>query len=150
MLGMVGHGPGKLSVTPATPTPSTSARPRQSPDSLRLGVMPWWTWIVIWVALLALTLLVLAALGYYLFRKVKALLKEIEQASAVLDRTTNPPAGAEGTAREPQIAVFRDPALVREEGAEGKALRVAYRRERRIRRRVDRGQPVSLRDLPHV
>nr|WP_024477040.1 hypothetical protein [Arthrobacter sp. CAL618] len=112
--------------------------------------MPWWTWIVIWVALLALSLLVLAALGYFLFRKVKALLKEVEHASEVLDRTTNPPTGGDGAVREPNIAVFRDPGTVRNEGAEAKALRIAYRRERRIRRRVGRGQPVSLRDLPHV
>ncbi|WP_051317697.1 hypothetical protein [Arthrobacter sp. CAL618] len=105
---------------------------------------------MIWVALLALSLLVLAALGYFLFRKVKALLKEVEHASEVLDRTTNPPTGGDGAVREPNIAVFRDPGTVRNEGAEAKALRIAYRRERRIRRRVGRGQPVSLRDLPHV
>lgn len=105
---------------------------------------------MIWVALLALTLLVLAALGYFLFRKVKALLKEVEHASEMLARTTNPPTSADGAVREPSIAVFRDPGTVRDEGAEAKALRVAHRRERRIRRRVGRGQPVSLRDLPHV
>ena len=112
--------------------------------------MPWWTWIVIWVALLALTLLVLLALGYYLFRKVKGLLKELEQASEVLDRSSHPVAGAELPVREPAIAVFRDPAEVSEERAEGKTLRIAARRERRVHRRVERGQPVSLRDLPHV
>ena len=116
--------------------------------------MPWWTWIVIWVALLALTLLVLVALGYHLFRKVKALLKEVEQAGEVLDRSTNPatdpdqhPAGVD---RETLMAVFRDPADVRDERAAGKALRIAARRERRVHRRVERDQPVSLRDLPHV
>ncbi|MBG6190115.1 hypothetical protein IWX64_001051 [Arthrobacter sp. CAN_A212] len=113
--------------------------------------MPWWTWIVIWVALLALTLLVLVALGYYLFRKVKALLKEVEHAGEVLDRSTTPAASLDEVVREPvPLAVFRDPADVRDERAAGKALRVAARRERRVHRRVNRSQPVSLRDLPHV
>ncbi|NOJ64522.1 MULTISPECIES: hypothetical protein [unclassified Arthrobacter] len=112
--------------------------------------MPWWTWIVIWVALLALTLLVLAALGYYLFRKVKALLKEVEHAGEVFDRSTTPAASPDEAVREFVPAVFRDPADVRDERAVGKALRVAKRRERRVHRRVNRSQPVSLRDLPHV
>ncbi|WP_026552919.1 hypothetical protein [Arthrobacter sp. H20] len=112
--------------------------------------MPWWTWIVIWVALLALTLLVLVALGYFLFRKVKALLKEVEHASEVLDRSTHPAGSPEETVGEAALAVFRDPAVVREELSEAKALRIASRRERRVHRRVERGQPVSLKDLPHV
>lgn len=112
--------------------------------------MPWWTWIVIWVALLALTLLVLAALGYHLFRKVKALLKEVEHASEVLDRSTTPAVSPDLPVREFVPAASRDPADVRDERAEGKALRIAARRERRVHRRVNRSQPVSLRDLPHV
>lgn len=105
---------------------------------------------MIWVALLALTLLVLAALGYHLFRKVKALLKEVEHASEVLDRSTTPAVSPDLPVREFVPAAFRDPADVRDERAEGKALRIAARRERRVHRRVNRSQPVSLRDLPHV
>ncbi|MHA7156157.1 hypothetical protein [Arthrobacter sp. TMN-50] len=112
--------------------------------------MPWWMWIVIWVALLALTLLVLAALGYHLFRKVKALLRDVEHATDAIDRSTSPAAGPEQPTRGSTVAVFRDPGTVRDEVHEAKALRVASRRERRIHRRVERGQPVSLKDLPHV
>lgn len=112
--------------------------------------MPWWTWIVIWVALLALTLLVLVALGYYLFRKVKALLKEVEHATDVIDRSTHPTTVTEQPARDSPVAVFRDPGTVRDELRDAKALRVASRRERRVHRRVEHGQPVSLKDLPHV
>lgn len=112
--------------------------------------MPWWTWILIWVALLALTLLVLAGLGFFLFRKVKGVLAEIQTASEALDRSTTPPVAPAAADSEPEVAVFRDPADVNAERIEGKMLRVAARRERRIHRRVTRSQPVSLKDLPHV
>ncbi|MHA7275631.1 hypothetical protein ACX80O_03765 [Arthrobacter sp. Hz1] len=112
--------------------------------------MPWWTWIVIWVALLALTLLVLAVLGYHLFRKVKALLAEVEHATGMIDQSTSQMAGPEQVACDSPVAVFRDPGTVRDELRDAKALRVASRRERRIHRRVEHGQPVRLKDLPHV
>ena len=42
--------------------------------------MPWWSWIVIWIALVALSLLFFVVLGARLFRQFMATVKELEAA----------------------------------------------------------------------
>lgn len=117
--------------------------------------MPWWSWIVIWVALLALSLLYVVLLGIKLWRHVVRLGKEFSEASA---RMGNRPGGPDGelpgrTAetplpeREPGWAVSSDPALLAEEYRAGKRRRRIDRVRRRVARRRLRGQAQSLRDL---
>ena len=114
--------------------------------------MPWWSWVLIWVSLLACTLAVLVLGGVYLVRKGLALMREAGDALGRLS-----PAGpADGPADDggprpgapvPGSAVFAEPAVMRREYAEGREKRRAARRDRRVERRRLRGQPQSLRDL---
>ena len=43
--------------------------------------MPWWSWIVIWIALVALSLLFFVVLGVRLYRKFMATVKELGEAA---------------------------------------------------------------------
>ena len=126
--------------------------------------MPWWSWVLIWVSLLACTLLVLVLGGVHIVRKGLALMREAGEALGQLSPAIRV---ADGTAAEeradaggraddggalsaapaPGSAVFAEPAAMRREYAEGRARRREARRERRVERRRLRGQPQSLRDL---
>ena len=119
--------------------------------------MPWWSWVLIWVSLVACTLLVLVLGAVHLVRKGLALMRD---AGGALERLTPASSLGEGPgeaaaddggarlgARAPGSAVFADPAAMRREYAEGRERRRAARRERRVERRRLRGQPQSLRDL---
>lgn len=111
--------------------------------------MPWWSWIVIWVALAALTLLFLIYCGFRLYRGFSAVLTELGRASSVVDRltwSTGDQAGSSDRIFEP--AVFAEPSLMRAEYRSGKAQRAERRRVNRVARRIERGQPVAVRDLP--
>ncbi|GAA2197131.1 hypothetical protein [Sinomonas flava] len=115
--------------------------------------MPWWSWVLIWVALSACTVTFLVLAGVYLVRKGLALMRD---ASAALGEIAERPPAAEGPAhdheaspsrRAPGSAVFADPDLMRREYEEGRELRRLSRRDRRVERRRLRGQPQSLHDL---
>jgi uncharacterized iron-regulated membrane protein len=114
--------------------------------------VPWWSWILIWVALVACTLVVLLLGGIYLFRKGMAVLRS---ASADLERVTARPAavgttddaGPAALVRVPGSAVFANPERLREEYEQGREQRRLARRDRRVARRRERGQMQSLRDL---
>ena len=81
--------------------------------------MPWWSWIVIWIALVALSLLFFGVLGVRLFRQFMATLKELGEAAerfstclhrrapAPLQRPTPAGAGAAGSADQPSAGARR-------------------------------------------
>jgi hypothetical protein len=116
--------------------------------------MPWWSWIVLWVAVAALAALFVLYLGFRLYRGFLAVIEAMGDAGDALASVPGRPDDGyhatvgSGAARLP--AVFRDPAEVRAERAEGKRWRALARAQRRVRRRASRGQPQLLRDLPHL
>ncbi|WP_394937694.1 hypothetical protein [Psychromicrobium sp. YIM B11713] len=134
--------------------------------------MPWWSWIVIWVALVALSLLYVVLLGIKLWRHFVALGREVSHASERLSfapsRGASPSGAASGDLlrqavgeaatnessapaelREPGWAIHGNPTELRAEYVQGKQDRKAVRRDRRIARRRERGQAQSLSDLRH-
>jgi hypothetical protein len=124
--------------------------------------MPWWSWILIWISLVALSLLFYGVLGVRLYRQCMITLKELGEAA---DRFSGPPSAAgavtaaatvdagapAGTSPSrrllPGDAVFASPALVRNHYHASKLSRQNARRLRRIQRKKDRGQPQALRDI---
>ena len=68
--------------------------------------MPWWSWIVIWIALIALSLLFFGVLGLRLYRQAMITLRELSEAadrfsrvpSAVAPGSGPPAAGADADA----------------------------------------------------
>jgi hypothetical protein len=123
--------------------------------------MPWWSWIVIWIALVALSLLFFVVLGVRLFRQFMATVKELDEAgerfssfpsAAVAPGTGQADGGSAGagTTRPlpgPGSAVFAPPAEMHHEYHASKLARQEARRRRRIQRKADRGQPQALRDI---
>jgi hypothetical protein len=118
--------------------------------------MPWWSWIVIWIALVALSLLFFVVLGVRLYRKFMTTVKELGEAGdrfGHLPSATPVPAPAEPgapatpTALASGSAVFAPPARVRHDYEAAKAARREARRLRRVQRKADRGQPQRLHDI---
>ena len=129
--------------------------------------MPWWSWIVIWIALVALSLLFFVVLGVWLFRKFTATLKELGEAG---QRFSTFPAGpgtvgsaavhlgridsdgddagdGSGPRAEPGSAVFASPVQMGHEYRASKFTRQETRRQRRVQRKRDRRQPQRLHDI---
>ncbi len=130
--------------------------------------MPWWSWIVIWIALIALSLLFFGVLGLRLYRQAMTTLEELGEAAerfshlpsplspeagpATADADGGTEAGApDGTDADPRPvpggAVFASPARMRHDYHASKLARQNARRLRRIQRKKDRGQPQALRDI---
>jgi len=124
--------------------------------------MPWWSWILIWIALVALSLLFFGVLGLRLYRQATTTLRELSEAADRFSHVPSPadpgsgpaaadaddPGGADATARPaPGDAVFASPARMRHDYHASKFARQDARRLRRIQRRKDRGQPQALRDI---
>ncbi|MEY9776789.1 hypothetical protein [Arthrobacter sp. MW3 TE3886] len=132
--------------------------------------MPWWSWIVIWIALVALSLLFFGVLGLRLFRQATTTLSELGEAAdrfSTLPAPAGPagiagagttgtgsaagasdPAGADKPLRPvPGDAIFASPARMRHDYHASKLARQNARRLRRIQRKKDRGQPQALRDI---
>jgi hypothetical protein len=116
--------------------------------------MPWWSWILIWIALIALSLLFYVLMGIQLWRKFMATAKELGAAGDKLGHlagpgsVTDPPADpAAPTQTVPGAAVFASPHQMRHDYHASKSSRVEARRQRRIRRKAERGQPQALRDI---
>lgn len=110
--------------------------------------MTWWTWILLWLALIALSLLFLGFLAWRLFRGFSALADEMGRAGELLAPSAAGP--EEVPVRTFHPAAFRSLAAVRAENLESARLRRWQRAERRIRRRSLRNQPQLLRDMPHL
>ncbi|KUM33042.1 hypothetical protein [Arthrobacter sp. EPSL27] len=125
--------------------------------------MPWWSWIVIWIALVALSLLFFVVLGARLYRQFMATLKDLGEAA---ERFSTVPAAARpaeagdgdhpaGSGHQdgledrpgPGSAIFASPAQMRHDYRASKFARQDARRQRRIQRKTDRGQPQRLRDI---
>ncbi|MCA4131459.1 hypothetical protein [Arthrobacter sp. M4] len=115
--------------------------------------MTWWSWILLWVALIALSLLLHVLLGVRLFRQAMATVKELGAAGEKLghlgpfpepDKPDN-----DGGKRllPPGSAVFAPPEQMRHDYLAAKAARREARRKRRVERRAERGQPQSLHDI---
>ena len=114
--------------------------------------MPWWTWILIWIALIALSLLFYVLLGIRLYRQFIAVMKDLgaagakvghlAPAAAPVDDCLQPPGSP-----KPGAAVFASPARMRHDYDASKSSRRDVRRQRRVQRRHSRGQPQLLRDL---
>ncbi|MHA7223033.1 hypothetical protein ACX80S_12020 [Arthrobacter sp. RHLT1-20] len=129
--------------------------------------MPWWSWIVIWIALVALSLLLFVVLGVRLFRQFMTTVRELGEAGERFSSFPSAPAGpgsaavhidavdfdgagtdaASGAHAAPGSAVFAPPARMRHEYDASKLARQEARRLRRVRRKTDRGQPQALRDI---
>ncbi|MEE2523118.1 hypothetical protein V1639_12300 [Pseudarthrobacter sp. J75] len=113
--------------------------------------MPWWSWIVIWIALIALSLLLFVLLGIRLFRQAMAVMRDLGAAGEKLGQVAAfppsavPPGGSAGP--EPGWAVFASPDQVRHDYLTSKASRRELRRQRRVQRKKDRHQPQRLHDL---
>ncbi len=79
--------------------------------------MPWWSWILIWIALIALSLLFYLLMGVRLFRKFMATVKELGAAGDKLGHLPGPDSAADaadgGAPRvqrvPPGAAVFASP-----------------------------------------
>ncbi len=110
---------------------------------------------MIWVSLLALSLLYVLLLGIKLWRHVVALGRECSEATARLGKPSvqfsqdlaGNSADPLKVVREPGWAVDADPAEVHAEYRSGKLNRKLDRTARRVERRSVRGQAQSLRDL---
>ena len=111
--------------------------------------MPWWSWILIWVALVAVSLLFYVLLGIRLFRQFMATMKDLSAAGEKLGHL-NPVDVRESTGTGqplPGSAVFASPAAMRHDYEASKSARREDRRRRRVQRKKDRGQPQALGDL---
>ncbi|ABM07859.1 MULTISPECIES: hypothetical protein [Micrococcaceae] len=113
--------------------------------------MPWWFWILLWIALIALSLLLHLTLGYRLYRKFMSTVHELAAAgkrfsnlSPVVE--TSDVDGA-NPRPEPGSAIFASPDQMRHDYLTAKAFRQEVRRQRRVKRKAERGQPQSLHDI---
>ncbi len=112
--------------------------------------MPWWSWILIWVALVALSLLFYVLLGIRLFRQFMATMKDLGAAGAKLGQLGPMELGdgpADPAALPPGSAVFASPSDMRHDYEASKSSRREERRLRRVQRKTNRGQPQALGDL---
>jgi hypothetical protein len=111
--------------------------------------MPWWSWILLWIALVAVSLLFYVLLGIRLFRQFMATLSDLGDAGEKLGNfvPTGLPAQPVQPAMPPGAAVFASPVQMRHDYHASKSARRVDRRLRRVQRRTDRGQRQSLADL---
>jgi hypothetical protein len=112
--------------------------------------MPWWSWILIWVALVSLSLLFFVLMGVRLFRQFMATVKDLGAAGEKLGHIApaeQPAASPHTAGPRPGSAVFASPAVMRHDYEASKSSRQEQRRLRRVQRKADRGQPQALGDL---
>ena len=117
--------------------------------------MPWWSWSLIWIALIALSLLFYLLLGIRLFRKFMVTVRELGAAGEKLGHLPDARPVIDASDSDsscpphlaPGAAVFASPHRMRHDYHASKASRVEARRQRRIRRKAERGQPQRLRDI---
>ncbi|MHA7304169.1 hypothetical protein ACX80E_02820 [Arthrobacter sp. TMN-49] len=116
--------------------------------------MPWWSWILIWIALIALSLLFMVFLGLKLWRDVASTTRTFSDVSAEraayweqsLERATVEHV-TEMRADLPGSAVFASPEKMKDDYLATKEERRFARLQRRVARRKERGQLQSLRDI---
>ena len=122
---------------------------------------------MIWIALVALSLLFFVVLGVRLFRKFMATVKELGEAGERFSTFPSGP-GTSGSAdvhvgrvgsdgdeagdgagprAVPGSAVFASPVQTGHDYRAAKSARREVRRKRRVQRKLDRGQPQRLHDI---
>lgn len=122
---------------------------------------------MIWIALVALSLLFFVVLGVRLFRKFMATVKDLGEAGERFSTFQAGP-GTSGSAdvhlgrihsdgddagdgsgprAEPGSAVFASPVEMGHDYRASKFARREARRQRRVQRKLDRGQPQRLHDI---
>ncbi|MDQ0028218.1 hypothetical protein [Arthrobacter bambusae] len=113
--------------------------------------MPWWSWILLWVALIAVSLLCYVLLGVRLFRKFMATVRELNAVGEAFGSRPHFPAPADDDGGAPAkpfgAAVFASPEQMRHDYVTAKASRQEARRQKRVKRKAERGQPQSLHDI---
>ncbi|MFC3299184.1 Uncharacterised protein [Arthrobacter agilis] len=116
--------------------------------------MLWWMWIVLWVAVVAVSAIFLVVVGYRVFRRGMRTLGEFGEAMDRLEVNVPPSAGAARTPSTltgiPIPAVFSAPEDVRGARELAATRRRDDRRSRRVRTRDRLGQPQLLQDMPHL
>lgn len=116
--------------------------------------MLWWMWIVLWVALVAVSVIFLVVVGFRVFRRGMRTFGEFGEAMDRLE--VNVPSGDGGAHPHtgvpgiPVPAVFSTPEDVRAAREVARTRRMDDRRSRRVVRRAERGQPQLLQDMPHL
>ncbi|MHA7207962.1 hypothetical protein [Arthrobacter sp. MDT1-65] len=116
--------------------------------------MLWWMWIVLWVAVVAVSVIFLTVIGFRVFRRGMRTLGEFGEAMDRLE--VNVPADDglaphhAGVPGIPVPAVFSRPEDVRTARRLAQTRRADDRRSRRIVKRAGRGQPQLLQDMPHL
>ncbi|POH73333.1 hypothetical protein [Arthrobacter glacialis] len=116
--------------------------------------MPWWFWILLWIALIALSLLFMAFLGLKLWRQASATMRTFtdvsDERAAYWDQQLSK-ATVEHVTEErtvvPGSAVFASPEEMKDDYLATKEERRFARLQRRVARRKERGQLQSLRDI---
>src|SRR5437773_893418 len=100
--------------------------------------MPWWSWILLWVALVAVSLLCYVLLGIRLFRKFMAMVHEVGAAGERLGHRPHLPELAdddgETSPKAFGAAVFASPEQMRHDYVTAKASRQEVRRQKRVKR----------------
>ncbi|MFJ5956290.1 hypothetical protein ACIQC5_10060 [Paenarthrobacter sp. NPDC092416] len=113
--------------------------------------MPWWFWILLWIALIALSLLFHGWLGVRLFRRFMATVRELGDAgkrfSTISPRNETSDVEPAEVRPEPGSAIFASPDQMRHDYLTAKAFRQEVRRKKRVQRKAERGQPQSLHDI---
>ena len=107
--------------------------------------MPWWSWILIWIALVAVSLLFYVLLGIRLFRQFMATMKDLGAAGErfgapladITDPAPQPGTAPEGQRAVPGSAVFASPMQMRHDYLTSKSSRREERRRRRSSLRED-------------
>lgn len=116
--------------------------------------MPWWSWIIIWIALIALSLLFMLFLGWRIWRGVSATARTFSDVSAEreaywaqsMERATVEHV-TEARTVIPGSAIFATPEEMKDDYLAAKEERRFARLQRRVARRKERGQLQSLRDI---
>lgn len=115
-------------------------------------------WIVLWVALVAVSIIFLVAVGFRVFRRGMRTLGEFGEAMDRLEVNADTRHGdsADAVVRATGVpgitvpAVFSAPADVRAAAELAKTHRQLDRRNRRVLTRARRAQPQLLQDMPHL
>lgn len=122
---------------------------------------------MIWIALVALSLLFFVVLGVRLYRQFMAAVKELGEAGERFSAFPSGPAtfgsadvhvgpvgsdgddaeGGSSPQPEPGSAVFASPVQMGHDYRASKFARQEARRRRRVQRKTERGQPQRLRDI---
>ncbi|MDK1327794.1 hypothetical protein [Arthrobacter sp. zg-Y1143] len=111
--------------------------------------MPWWSWILIWLALAAGAAGFYALIGYRLFQRFLSVLRDVETATAKFSLRT-PDTVPSMVVEDEKPGIFTEPAAARKSYEAGKTARRQARRQRRVERRTAKGQPRAWRDFPEL